>query len=105
MIPWIAAVALISDPVVASAASGPPPAGRAGPPASVRAASAPLLQGVMVTVECTARTTGQVDACRVLEETHPGLGFGAAAVALMNDAEAAPGPRDIRFAHTLVFTP
>lgn len=65
----------------------------------------PILAGVAVTLECTARTSGRVDGCRVLGETHPGLGFGEAAIALMRDAEVAPVPREIQFARTIQFTP
>lgn len=63
------------------------------------------LQSVVVTLECTARANGRVDGCRVLGETHPGMGFGEAAMALMRDAEVAPGPRDIQFARTIQFIP
>ncbi|RZJ00128.1 MAG: TonB family protein [Brevundimonas sp.] len=63
------------------------------------------LQNVAVTLECTARASGRVEGCRVLGETHPGLGFGEAAIALMRDAEVAPGPRDIQFARTIQFMP
>lgn len=64
-----------------------------------------LLAGVAVTVECTARVNGRVDGCHVLGETHPGLGFGEAAIALMRDAVIEPPTRDIQFAHTIQFTP
>ncbi|MBD3832525.1 energy transducer TonB [Brevundimonas sp. P7753] len=66
--------------------------------------AAPIL-AVAVTLECTARATGQVENCRVLGETHPGLGFGAAAVALMRDATVEPGDEDFQFARTIQFTP
>ncbi len=66
--------------------------------------SAPLLS-VAVTLECTARTTGQVENCEVLDETHPGLGFGEAAVALMRDATVDPVDKDFQFARTIQFTP
>ena len=66
--------------------------------------AAPIL-AVAVTLECTARATGQVDNCRVLGETHPGLGFGDAAVALMRDATVEPGDEDFQFARTIQFTP
>jgi len=46
-----------------------------------------------------------VENCQVLGETHPGLGFGDAAVALMRDARVEPGPRDIQFARTIQFVP
>ncbi|WP_304272021.1 TonB family protein [Brevundimonas naejangsanensis] len=64
-----------------------------------------VLPGVAVTLECTARLDGRVEDCQVLGETHPGLGFGEAAVALMRDAEVMPPPRERRFAHTIQFTP
>jgi TonB family protein len=69
------------------------------------APSGAALQNVAVTLECTARASGRVEDCRVLGETHPGLGFGDAAIALMRDAEVAPGPRDIQFARTIQFMP
>lgn len=68
-------------------------------------AEAPVLAGVAVTVECTARASGKVEACVVLGETHPGLGFGEAAVALVQDSRVDPGPRDVQFARTIQFTP
>jgi hypothetical protein len=40
-----------------------------------------------------------------MDETHPGLGFGEAAITLVNGAQVEPGPRDFQFARTLVFTP
>lgn len=67
--------------------------------------AAPVLAGVAVTVECTARSDGKVEACVVLGETHPGLGFGEAAVALVQDSRVEPGQRDIQFARTIQFTP
>jgi TonB family protein len=74
--------------------------------ASTRAASSgAVLSSVAVTLECTARTDGRVEGCRVLGETHPGMGFGEAAVALMRDARVDPGPRDVQFARTIQFMP
>lgn len=67
--------------------------------------AAPVLSGVAVTVECTARADGRVEACGVLGETHPGLGFGEAAVALVQDGRVEPGQGDIQFARTIQFTP
>ena len=67
--------------------------------------SGPILTSVAVTLECTAHANGQVDGCVVLGETHPGLGFGDAAIALMRDAEVDPGPRDVQFARTIQFMP
>ena len=65
----------------------------------------PVLQSVAVTLECTATAEGRVRDCAVLDETHPGLGFAETAIALMQDAEVAPGPRDIQFARTIQFMP
>jgi len=67
--------------------------------------SGPILTSVAVTLECTAHANGLVDGCVVLGETHPGLGFGEAAIALMRDAEVDPGPRDVQFARTIQFMP
>lgn len=68
-------------------------------------AVAPVLAGVAVTVECTARASGKVEACIVLGETHPGLGFAEAAVALVQDSRVEPGQADVQFARTIQFTP
>lgn len=65
----------------------------------------PPLMSVAVTLECTARASGRVENCRVLGETHPGMGFGQAAVALMRDATVEPGAKDFQFARTIQFTP
>ena len=73
--------------------------------ASVGGAQARVLSSVAVTLECTARASGRVENCLVLGETHPGLGFGEAAIALMRDAEVAPGTRDVQFARTIQFMP
>lgn len=72
---------------------------------AVQRSSGATLASVAVTLECTARASGQVEDCKVLGETHPGLGFGEAAIALMRDAEVDPGPRDIQFARTIQFMP
>lgn len=65
----------------------------------------PILQSVAVTLECTATAEGRVRDCAVLGETHPGLGFAETAIALMQNAEVAPGPRDVQFARTIQFMP
>lgn len=65
----------------------------------------PVLNSVSVTLECTAKADGHVEGCRVLGETHPGLGFAETAMALMENAEVAPGPRDVQFARTIQFIP
>ena len=98
--------ALIAAAVVASTApSVPAPTEPA--PAVERTAFAPAaaLSSVSVTLECTAYTTGRVGDCHVLGETHPGMGFGDAAIALMRDAEVEPGARDVQFARTIQFMP
>lgn len=74
-------------------------------PISTAVEPAPVLAGVAVTVECTAHADGRVGDCTVLGETHPGLGFGDAAIALMNGSEVAPGRGDVQFARTIQFTP
>jgi hypothetical protein len=100
MLAFAIAAALLLDPASSQkAASKPAPAATREAP--VETISAP----VAVTVECTAKADGRVTGCVVLGETHPGLGFGEAAVALMNDSEVAPGPQDIQFARTIQFTP
>jgi hypothetical protein len=98
--------ALIAAAVAASTApSVPAPTEPA--PAVERTAFAPAaaLSSVSVTLECTAYTTGRVGDCHVLGETHPGMGFGDAAIALMRDAEVEPGARDVQFARTIQFMP
>ncbi len=69
------------------------------------ATNGPVLTAVAVTLECTARANGNVEACHVLGETHPGLGFGDAAIALMRGEHVAPGARDVQFARTIQFMP
>lgn len=66
--------------------------------------------GISVDLECLAYPDGYVANCVVVTETRPGLGFGEAAVALMNDARFDPrlhthrsGP--VKFRHTIEFTP
>lgn len=68
-------------------------------------APAPVLAGVAVTVECTAHADGRVGNCSVLGETHPGMGFGAAAIALVEGSKVEPGTDDVQFARTIQFTP
>ena len=85
--------------------SPPAPAAARPAPAAREAKAKPVLHGVAVTLECTARASGRVENCQVLGETHPGSGFGEAAIALMQGAEVAPGDRDIQFARTIQFMP
>lgn len=63
-----------------------------------------------VRLRCTALASGHVTDCVVLEETRPGMGFGEAALALMNGAHVAPimdrgRPVDAPFERTIDFTP
>ncbi len=98
MIALAFALALISDPAarVTPVRFEPP----APPPVTT-----PMLSSVAVTVECVAHADGRVSDCEVLAETHPGLGFGAAAVALIQSSPVEPGDADVRFARTIQFTP
>ena len=75
------------------------------PAMAVVPAPAPMLQSVAVTLECTAFADGRVGECAVLEETHPGMGFGEAAIALMADATTDRSSADHRFARTIQFMP
>ena len=98
MLSLIVTAALASSPLIGMSV----PAGLVAEPAPV---SAPLLQGVAVTLECTATPQGDVENCFVLAETHPGMGFGEAAIALMGNAEIDPVPQAFQFARTIQFTP
>lgn len=103
MIAFIIAAAMLGDPGVKQA-----PVQKSVPAAEAArrtSAEPPMLSVVAVTLECTAKANGRVEGCQVLGETHPDLGFGEAAIALMRDAEVAPGPRDIQFARTIQFVP
>jgi hypothetical protein len=103
MIALLFAAALFADttPKVEVALKAPQPAVQ-----TVRdEETGPVLSAVAVTLECTARANGNVEGCHVLGETHPGLGFGDAAIALMRDEHVAPGPRDVQFAKTIQFMP
>ena len=103
MFAFVLAAALLIDPTPRKDVSFKTP--QATVERTLDAESGPTLTAVAVTLECTARTTGRVTGCRVLGETHPGLGFGEAAIALMRDAEVEPGPRDVQFARTIQFMP
>ena len=65
------------------------------------------LSNVAVRLGCTAYPDGRVANCEVLHETRPGLGFGEAALALMNGAtlEPAGDNQPHRFERTIQFTP
>lgn len=63
-----------------------------------------------VRLRCMALASGHVVDCVVLQETRPGLGFGEAALALMNGAEVTPIVErgravDATFERTIDFTP
>lgn len=69
-----------------------------------------VLPGVSVDLECLAYPDGRIDRCVVIEETRPGLGFGEAAIALMEgatlgDETAKPRFGPVKFRHTIEFTP
>jgi hypothetical protein len=98
MIAFAFAIAMIADPVPCVRPA------RFEPPAPLPV-TAPMLSSVAVTVECTAHADGTVDACEVLAETHPGLGFGEAAVTLIEGSSVEPGEADVRFARTIQFMP
>ncbi len=104
MFALVLTAALMFDP---AAARQPVPAKTPAPAArqAVDPALEPIAASAAATVECTARADGLVTNCVVLGETRPGLGFGEAAVALMNGTRVDPGPRDIQFARTIQFTP
>lgn len=103
MIAFILAAALMLDPTPTQAMSRKPEPTVVEPVRDT--APDAILSAVAVTLECTARANGRVENCKVLGETHPGMGFGDAAIALMRDAEVEPGPRDIQFARTIQFMP
>ncbi len=106
MIALTLALALFLDPALGTASLGRAALATEPMPAKVSApAPAPLLQSVAVTVECTAFADGRVGDCAVLEETHPGLGFGEAAIALMADATVDRSATDHQFARTIQFMP
>ena len=106
MIALTLALALFADPSL-----GQPTLTRASlnvepmPVLAVEPAPAPMLQSVAVTLECTAFADGRVGDCAVLEETHPGMGFGEAAIALMADATTDRSSADHKFARTIQFMP
>ena len=106
MIALTLAIALFADPSL-----GQPTLTRAAlkveptPAAAMEPAPAPMLQSVAVTLECTAFADGRVGDCSVMEETHPGMGFGDAAIALMADATTDRSAADHKFARTIQFMP
>ena len=104
MIALTLALALFADPSMGTPALTPASL-TTEPAAAMAVAPAPMLQSVAVTLECTAFADGRVGECRVLEETHPGMGFGDAAIALMRDAAVEQSSADHQFARTIQFMP
>lgn len=103
MIEFVLAAAMLWDPTPQSAKA--PKAVQPAAASTRPASSGAVLSSVAVTLECTARADGRVEGCKVLGETHPGMGFGEAAIALMRDARVDPGERDVQFARTIQFMP
>ena len=106
----LVALALFIDPVVGApslsrAVLRDQPTPALAPVAAREQEPAPALQSVAVTLECTAFADGRVGDCKVLEETHPGMGFGDAAIALMADATTDRSATDHQFARTIQFMP
>ena len=63
---------------------------------------------IQVRLRCTAFGDGHIGGCTVLEETRPGLGFGRAAIALMEMSGVEPDRHDdkavdVTFEHTIDF--
>jgi len=104
MIALTLALALFVDPTV-----GTPTLTRAmlktEPAPAMATVTEPMLESVAVTLECTAFADGRVGDCKVLEETHPNMGFGEAAIALMRDATTDRSSADHQFARTIQFMP
>lgn len=106
MFATFAVLALITDPTAVQPAFDRAPRQPEPTPAvSMAPAPAPMLQSVAVTLECTAFADGRVGDCEVMEETHPGMGFGDAAIALMRDATTDRSAAEHRFARTIQFMP
>ncbi len=106
MIATLAAIALLTTlsvdrPVLPAVEIKPQPT----PVVLTAGEPAPMLESVAVTLECTAFADGRIGDCAVLGETHPGMGFGAAAIALMRDVTTDPAPADHKFARTIQFMP
>ena len=83
------------------------------PQPAIERAVAPKAESTVrfsVRLRCTALASGHVTDCVVLEESRPGMGFGEAALALMNGAEVTPimdrgRAVDAPFERTIDFTP
>lgn len=108
MIALTLALLLSSTPIPSSRAETPQPVSLVQSVAREDAASANST-AISVRLRCTAYGDGHVGACSVLEESRPGLGFGRAAVALMEMSGTEPDrhddhPVDVTFEHTIEFT-
>ncbi|WP_309629607.1 hypothetical protein [Brevundimonas sp.] len=105
MIALTLALALFADPSLGQSTLTRASLVEPAPAMAIEPAPAPMLQSVAVTLECTAFADGRVGECAVMEETHPGMGFGDAAIALMADATTDRSTADHRFARTIQFMP
>jgi hypothetical protein len=97
------------DPAAASETEALPPEAVEELEAHQPAVVQPL-SGISVELECLAYPDGYVANCAVVNETRPGLGFGEAAVALMNGSSAGSAVQTgrsapVKFRHTIEFTP
>jgi hypothetical protein len=109
MIALIAAALLLTDPTATAALERETEA-RVLPAALAPAPAEPMgqtsdLVGVAVSVECVARADGRIEQCQILGQTHPGLGFDRAAIALLESSTTDPAAEDRAFVRTLQFTP
>jgi len=109
MIALIATALLLTDPT-APAAIQRESEGRVFPVAMAPSAAEERgqtsdLVGVAVSVECVARADGRIEQCQLLGQTHPGLGFDRAAIALLESSTTDPAAEDRTFVRTLQFTP
>lgn len=118
--PFLIALSLIGTPVMdtrllpvdpsAPAALEAAPAEAPGDNAAQPTAIEQPLPGISVDLECLSYPDGYVSNCTVVSETRPGLGFGEAAVALMNGSTFRSGVQTgrsapVKFRHTIEFTP
>lgn len=100
-------VLIVSSPGVLPLAEKPPMERKAvDAPATVETPPS----GIRVQLECVAHADGRIGDCVVLNETRPGLGFGDAAIALMNGSPVGPDIQmgrasEVKFRHTIQFTP
>ena len=108
MIALIATALLLTDPTASAALKFDK--ARTVPAALAPSVADPIalasdLVGVAVSVECVARADGRIERCQLLGQTHPGLGFDRAAIALLESSTTDPAAEDRVFVRTLQFTP